>query len=284
MKILFFLFILIISSVNNGNAQTYYINSTTDVSFSNRFLLHNNVLKIGNSSSSAEREKNVIKIGDGSYIQIGEWEADNYLSFKAKRFNFIPSSGGLNVMNNNVGSAISLSDGYGNIAGKPRLVLHQRMDIPHAYIYFNQNLYFISDGANGVTPLVLQYDGTVGIGFPQGFSSGINHTNGYKLAVNGNIHAKSIDVDMYNWSDFVFGDNYKLRTLHELENFIKTNGHLPEMPSEKEVLLNGINLGEIQSKLLQKIEELTLYLIEMEKQNFQLQRRVYLLEKELKLK
>ncbi|MDR0546202.1 MAG: hypothetical protein LBG77_01225, partial [Dysgonamonadaceae bacterium] len=70
-------------------AQTYYLQGTTDSSLgSNNVLLHNNTLKIGNSSSAAERIKNMLKIGDGDYIQIGEWEADNLLSFKASKFNF----------------------------------------------------------------------------------------------------------------------------------------------------------------------------------------------------
>ena len=194
----------------------------------------------------------------------------------------IGGNGNVNVLNDKTNSTIGLSDGSGNVSGKPRLILHQRSDIPHAYIYFNQNLYFVSDGAKGKVPLVLQYDGSVGIGFSPGYASGVNHTNGYKLAVNGNIHAKAIDIDMYNWSDFVFESDYNLRTLSEVESFIKKNGHLPDMPSTEEVNANGINIGEIQSKLLQKIEELTLYLIEMKKNNEILKNRVLYLENQLK--
>jgi hypothetical protein len=69
-------------------AQTYYINGTTDSSLGNKALLHTNELKIGNSTSATERAKNMIKFGDASYIQIGEWEADDLLSFKASRYNF----------------------------------------------------------------------------------------------------------------------------------------------------------------------------------------------------
>jgi hypothetical protein len=66
-------------------SQTNYISSTTDASLGNKPLVHSNELKIGNSSSVTERAKNMIKIGDGSYIQIGEWEADDLLSFKATK-------------------------------------------------------------------------------------------------------------------------------------------------------------------------------------------------------
>jgi hypothetical protein len=87
---------------------------------------------------------------------------------------------------------------------------------------------------------------------------------------------------MLNWSDFVFKSDYQLRSLKEVETFINENGHLPDIPSDEEVITNGVNVGEIQSKLLQKIEELTLYLIEMEKNNELLKNKVISLEKLLK--
>jgi hypothetical protein len=86
-----------------------------------------------------------------------------------------------------------------------------------------------------------------------------------KLAVNGTIHSKEVKVDMQGWSDFVFKKEYKLPTLEEVEKHIAANGHLQNIPSEDEVLKNGINLGEMNAKLLQKIEELTLYSIQQNK-------------------
>lgn len=86
------------------------------------------------------------------------------------------------------------------------------------------------------------------------------------LAVNGKITAKEIQVTLVGWADFVFLKNYRLRSLYEVEEFINENGHLPEIPSAKEVEENGINLGEMDAKLLQKIEELTLYVIELKKE------------------
>ena len=88
-----------------------------------------------------------------------------------------------------------------------------------------------------------------------------------KLDVNGTIHSKEVKVDMNGWSDFVFKKEYNLPTLEEVEKHIAEKGHLENIPSEKEVLKDGINLGEMNAKLLQKIEELTLYLIEQEKRN-----------------
>ncbi len=96
---------------------------------------------------------------------------------------------------------------------------------------------------------------------------GTRSTGNHKLAVEGSIGAREIKVESApNWSDFVFYDNYNLPTLKEVENHIKEKGHLKDIPSAKEVEKNGFFLGEMDSKLLQKIEELTLYTIAQEKE------------------
>lgn len=99
-------------------------------------------------------------------------------------------------------------------------------------------------------------NGNVGIGET-------NPTN--KLDVKGTIHSQEVKVDMKDWSDFVFKKEYNLPTLQEVEKHINEKGHLENIPNEEEVLKNGINLGEMNAKLLQKIEELTLYVIEQNK-------------------
>lgn len=106
-------------------------------------------------------------------------------------------------------------------------------------------------------------NGSVGIGTE-------NPDANFKLSVNGSIRSKEVKVEA-NWSDFVFYDNYELRTLEEVEEHIAENGHLPEIPSEAEVTENGVNLGEMDAKLLLKIEELTLYMIDMNKRMSQLE-------------
>ena len=78
----------------------------------------------------------------------------------------------------------------------------------------------------------------------------------------------------------MFESNYELRTLEETEKFISENKHLPEIPSEAEVTENGINLGEMDAKLLQKIEELTLYLIEQNKEIIEMKKEISTLKKE----
>ncbi len=92
-------------------------------------------------------------------------------------------------------------------------------------------------------------------------------TKGYKLAVAGSMIAESVKVKLQSsWPDFVFAESYKLPTLQETENHIKEKGHLPGIPSAAELKDKGIDLGDMNGKLLQKIEELTLHLIEKDKQ------------------
>jgi hypothetical protein len=121
---------------------------------------------------------------------------------------------------------------------------------------------------------ILEVAGNVGIG--------TNATNGYKLAVGGNMVAEEIVVKLReNWPDYVFNDKYEKPELIEVENYIRDNGHLPNIPDAQEVSNNGINLGEMQIKLLEKIEELTLYLIEQDKKLEKLENDYELLKKKI---
>ena len=92
------------------------------------------------------------------------------------------------------------------------------------------------------------------------------------------IKAKDIEVDdvkvKSDGADFVFDDNYEMKTLYELEHYINENNHLPDIPSANEMQTNGVSVSEFQTKLLQKIEELTLYMIEMKKENEQLKKQL----------
>ena len=75
-----------------------------------------------------------------------------------------------------------------------------------------------------------------------------------------------LTVTLSGWSDFVFDEDYRLPSLYELEKYVTTNRHLPDIPSAKEVEDNGVDLCEMNAKLLQKVEELTLYVIDLQKQ------------------
>ncbi|MCB4797225.1 hypothetical protein [Neotamlana laminarinivorans] len=107
-----------------------------------------------------------------------------------------------------------------------------------------------------------EWNGNVGIGTDLS-----SNPNNYKLAVKGTIGAQKVKVEnsSLTWSDFVFYKDYNLPTLKQVEQHIKEKGHLKDIPSAKEVKQNGIYLAEMNAKLLQKIEELTLYTIQQEK-------------------
>lgn len=123
-----------------------------------------------------------------------------------------------------------------------------------------------------ITAMHIEPNGNIGIGS--------SSTGSHKLAVEGTIGAREIKVEASGWSDFVFEKDYTLRTLEEVEEHIAEKGHLPEIPSEAEVIENGINLGEMDAKLLQKIEELTLYLIEQNKEIIEMKKEISTLKKE----
>jgi hypothetical protein len=100
----------------------------------------------------------------------------------------------------------------------------------------------------------------------------------YKLDVEGTIRASEVKVCLQGGCDFVFKKDYKLMSLNELEKFVTTKQHLPEIASEKEMVENGLNMKEFQMKLLQKMEEMTLYIIEQNKELKKLKKKVIKLE------
>ncbi|MEC5147901.1 hypothetical protein [Chitinophaga sp. 212800010-3] len=99
--------------------------------------------------------------------------------------------------------------------------------------------------------------GNVGIGTP---------TPKATLAVNGDLFAKKVRVTLSDWPDYVFQDNYQLPSLQAIEKYINEHKHLPDMPSAKKVIADGLDVGEMNKKLLQKVEELTLHLIQQQKE------------------
>jgi len=105
--------------------------------------------------------------------------------------------------------------------------------------------------------MIMSANGNLGIG---------TNKPGEKLSVNGKIRAHEIKVETTNWPDYVFKPEYQLTSLSETEQFIKKNGHLPEIPKASEIEANGLSLGEMNKLMMKKIEELTLHLIEEDKE------------------
>lgn len=143
------------------------------------------------------------------------------------------------------------------------------IDVAHGIDNYETRIHLSASGNSYIN------SGNVGIGT-------INPKN--KLDVKGTIHSQEVKVDMLNWSDYVFKKEYNLPTLLEVEKQIKENGHLENIPSEEEVLKNGISLGEMDAKLLQKIEELTLYIIDLNKKLEQQNQELNTIKKKLQNK
>lgn len=105
--------------------------------------------------------------------------------------------------------------------------------------------------------------GKVAIGTPT-----TNSSNDYKLSVNGRIGAKDVQIESTSnaWPDYVFSEGYQLPDLYEVEQYINKNRHLADIPSAEEVKAKGYSVNDMDEQLLKKIEELTLYIIQQQKQ------------------
>ena len=118
----------------------------------------------------------------------------------------------------------------------------------------------------------LGYNGRVGIGTTAPKEA---------LSVNGNIRAKEIKVEIANWPDYVFAEGYQLPSLQETARYIEANKHLPGVPKAAEIEENGLSLGEMNKILMQKIEELTLHLIDKDKEMSAIKDELLTLKKQI---
>lgn len=195
--------------------------------------------------------------------------------------NTFPSSGNVGVGTTSPGSALTIKGGgtgvsiqpgsapyFGTLAFNRESATGAIFDSNGFAFQINNggtdtNLHFqVWTGGGGLVTneaLVIGSNGNVGVG--------VSDTKGYKMAVAGSMIAESVKVKLQNtWPDYVFAKSYELPSLKSTEQHIKENGHLLGIPSAAEVKASGIDLGEKNAKLLQKIEELTLYMIEKDKQ------------------
>ncbi len=123
------------------------------------------------------------------------------------------------------------------------------------------DMFLQADSGNVV--LCANEQGGVGIGV----SSGASIPAGFLLAVDGKIISEEVKVQLSgNWPDYVFDKKYKLLSFDELRKFIAANKHLPNIQAAAEVEKNGIELGDMQKRMMEKIEELTLYVLKLEEE------------------
>ena len=194
--------------------------------------------------------------------------------------NFDPSNLNCSTISvlNNINNTRSLKMLYQGTWGTPEFATNFRfIDIASTEegSIFQMNSYGVGIGYNPPSYASsdrLYIKGRVGI---------LTSTPQYELDVIGTIRASEIKVDL-NGADFVFEKGYKLMSLSELEIFIKDKKHLPEVGSAKEMKEDGTDLGSLNSRLLQKVEEMTLYMIEQNKKLEQQNKKIMALEKKMK--
>ena len=278
-----------------------------------------NMLQIG-SVGNYGYSGNAIALGDGNNVLAMHYGSTAYLvatgnlaiggGQNLSNQLFLSNSGKIGIGTNSPRDRLDLSvdrgfnillgdrGAFGSLLSSAGTVIGQNVKADNA---INAQMSLINTTADGASAIKLQYNegitfhttnngGSAGSAFsservritPGGdVAIGTTDPLGYKLAVNGSVVATSITVKLYaNWPDYVFRPTYHLPSLATVKAYIDRNQHLREMPTEQEVKDNGINLGQIVQIQTKKIEELTLYLIEKDKQVEQLQEQVKQLRKD----
>jgi hypothetical protein len=182
-------------------------------------------------------------------------------------------------MNGKVGLGISNPSATLDILGYNGDVNQRNFRVRH-YMYLDDE-YLKDTELSGIVhvPSLADGSGWTALYAKQGSASKAGVFDGDVL-IYGSLKSKEVNVTLNEFPDFVFKEGYRLRPIIELEQYIIENNHLPDIPSENEVKEKGIDLGEFNSKLLQKIEELTLYIIEQEKRMNELREEVENLKKQ----
>ena len=225
--------------------------------------------KIQSSDASGNASALSLGYGDSTILSL----TDTAIQLNAPLANNVKISDTLTVLGpirggQTCGSLrIKTSEGRVDIGSTHWGFMHFYTDRPK--FYFNKPLSVDSGKITSYPriPLQLQTFNTTRIYLDTTGNVGIGTVNPeYKLDVNGTIRATGVKVRTSSGADFVFEPDYNLKPLPDVESFISTYNHLPEIPSANEMKEDGVDINEMQIKLLQKIEELTLYIIEQDKQ------------------
>ncbi|SES20061.1 hypothetical protein [Pedobacter rhizosphaerae] len=194
----------------------------------------------------------------------------NYANFSSNNHGTLLISSNLYFKDND---DLKIANTHPTMAGAGILIPgNQRANQGGMIFYTSMPASVMEDQAfSGIAAMAIKPSGDIGIG---------TVTPKEKLSVNGKIRAHEIKVETDKWPDYVFMPEYKLPILSEVEKQIKANGHLPNMPSAKEVETNGLAVGEMVKLQQQKIEELTLYLIEQNKQMTEMKKEIEKLKKQ----
>jgi hypothetical protein len=250
---------------------------------SEKLHVNNGNAKIGGNVWTTAADDKVLKFGDQNYVTIGEVGADDKMEVKANEITLKAVSGNVLVPTGKIGihtttpiAPLSFANEFGdkiclwNINNTTQLGMGVQGSTMQFYTGNGDRMAFGFGSSNSLNETMTFYPGSGQLGI------GTTNVGAYKLAVNGNIRSKEVVVES-GWADYVFAKDYKLPALADVEKYIKANNHLPEIPSAQEIQTNGLKVGEVQTKMMQKIEELTLYIIEQNK-------RIEKLEADLKIK
>jgi hypothetical protein len=229
--------------------------------------------RLGIDYQTVNRAKSILKFGDADYVKIGEWEQDDKMSFFAdKGYHF---TGGPLTLNSNLYCKTIISFSTDFILGmndtRPQGIKLSQRALVHAPSTTDDILILNYDGdfENGVeVQSDLRVTGQVNVGsvnFKNVSGSQIDMSG--SLRVTGKIATTEVCVTPNAvWCDYVFEKDYKLMPLKDLGKYVTENKHLPEIPTTAEVAKSGVNIGEINVLYLKKIEELTLYVLQQQKQ------------------
>ncbi len=225
------------------------------------------------ASDAGNAQAGIYVRSDGSYgTKMYFATTDSYVTGSKTRL-FIGHNGNVGIGTTSPNAKLDIKAATGDI-----MVLETTSAINNVMRFKNQGIEngaiyslagqddFYIRATNPTGKLILQNAGSISMILDENQRVGIGTANPtYKLSVAGTISCGELIVeDVTGWADFVFEDDYSLMSLKDLDKYIQTNKHLPEIPTTAEVEENGISVGEMNTKLLQKIEELTLYTIQQQ--------------------
>ncbi len=257
------------NNISNSNTGDVSIGTTTssakltvqgDAAITATPLVYNNIF-----NDYAGGGLKIFHTGDGKSLRL-DGSTIQAFNFSGSPFPFTSSSplfinpfgGKINIGTTVANNArVNIKRGSFASANEGSLALIGTTYISYFHYGANEDTYIRGGKAGSNVIIGDEGGGNVGIG------TTVLDPN-FKLSVNGSVRSTEVVVET-GWADYVFDDKYKLRSLRDVEKYIKANNHLPEIPSAKEIQENGLKVGELQTKMMQKIEELTLYIIELNK-------------------